>query len=120
MRPKIDSTCFGSITIAGVSFEHDVVIRLDGETEKRKKKLSKAIYGTSHVISLDEARDIFEEHAERLIIGTGQTGMVTLSEEAASYFKLKKCQVELFPTPQAIRVWNQSKGQILGLFHVTC
>jgi hypothetical protein len=97
-----------------------VVIRLDGEPEKRKKKLSKAIYGTSHVISLDESKDLYEQDAEMLIIGTGQTGMVTLSDEATAYFKMKKCQVQLLPTPQAIRVWNQSKGQILGLFHVTC
>ncbi len=72
------------------------------------------------MISLDETRDLFEADAEGLIIGTGQTGMVTLSDEAADYLKMKKCQVQLMPTPQAIRVWNQSKGQILGLFHVTC
>lgn len=120
MKAKIDSTHFGSITIEGITYEYDVVIRLDGEVEKRKKKLSKAIYGTSHVISLDEARDLYEEGAERLIIGTGQTGMVRLSDEAGDYFKLKRRQVELLPTPQAIRVWNQSKGHIVGLFHVTC
>lgn len=120
MKPKIDSTRFGSITIEGVTFEHDVVIRLDGEPEKRNKKLSKAIYGTSHVISLDEARDLYEENAERLIIGTGQNGMVSLSDEAAAYFKMKKCPVQLLPTPQAIHIWNQSKGKVVGLFHVTC
>ncbi len=76
MKPIINSTRFGSITIEGVTFENDVVIRLDGEIEKRKKKLSKAIYGTSHKISLDEAKYLFEEGAEKLIIGTGQTDQV--------------------------------------------
>jgi hypothetical protein len=120
MKPRIDSTRFGSITIEGVTFENDVIIRLDGEVEKRKKKLSKAIYGTSHVISLDEAKYVFEESAEKLIIGTGQTGMVELSDDAEDYFQKKKCQVKLLPTPEAIRAWNKLQGKTLGLFHVTC
>jgi len=120
MKPRIDSTRFGSITIAGKEFEHDVIIRLDGEVEKRKKKLSKAIYGTSHVISLAEAKHIYEAGAEQLIIGTGQSGMAALSAEAADFFKRKECQVELLPTPKALRAWNEAKGAIIGLFHVTC
>jgi hypothetical protein len=42
MGPTIDGTAFGSITIAGEVYEHDVVIRLSGNVKKRKKKLSKA------------------------------------------------------------------------------
>ena len=120
MKPKINSTHFGSITIAGEKYEYDVIIRLDSKVKKRKKKLSKAIYGTSHKISLDEAKTIFEKGAERLIIGTGQEGLVELSEEAADYFKKKECKVQMSPTPKAIRIWNESDGEIIALFHVTC
>lgn len=120
MKPSIDQTAFGSITIEGTVFEHDVLIRLNGQVKKRKKKLSKAIYGTSHTLSLDEARHVYEDGAQRLIIGTGQYDNVRLSEEAADYFKHKQCPVELSPTPEAIRTWNQSEGGAIGLFHVTC
>ena len=120
MKPKIDRTEFGSITIEGTAFEHDVIIRLDGRVKKRKKKLSKAVYGTSHVVSLDEARHVYEEGAERLIVGTGQAGLVGLSDEAAGYFSRKKCQVELLPTSEAIQAWNDARGAVIGLFHVTC
>lgn len=120
MKPKIDSTSFGYITISGVRYEHDVVIRLDGGIEKRKKKLSKAIYGTSHILSLEEARYVFEAGAKRLIIGAGQTGMVELSDPAENFFREKHCQVSIFPTPKAIEEWNESKGAVIGLFHVTC
>src|ERR1035437_1191522 len=89
MRPRIDGTQFGSITIDGSDIEHDVLIRLSGDIKKRKKKLSKAVFGTSHTISLDEAEYLFEKGAERLIVGSGQNGMVTLSDEAATYFKKK-------------------------------
>lgn len=120
MKPKIDGTEFGSITIAGGRVEHDVLIRLSGEVAKRKKKLSKAVYGTSHTISLDEAEYIYEKGAERLIVGAGQHGMVTLSAEAADYFAKKQVAVELAPTPEAIARWNRAKGAVIGLFHVTC
>jgi hypothetical protein len=120
MKPTINSTRFGSITIAGKTFENDVVIRLDGEVKKRKKKLSKAIFGTSHIISLDEAKDIFEKGAEQLIIGAGQSGLVKLSDEATDFFKIKKCAVQMLPTPVAIMKWNEAEGSIIGLFHVTC
>jgi hypothetical protein len=120
MRPEIDATSFGSITIEGKTFEHDVLIRLNGEIEKRKKKLSKAIYGTSHVISLDEAKFVYEKGTKRLIIGSGQDGNVELSNEAADYFKGKHCHVDLAPTPRAIGTWNKAEGDVIGLFHVTC
>ena len=120
MKPNIDQTTFGSITIEKTTFEHDVIIRSNGQVEKRKKKLSKAIYGTSHILSLPEAKYIYEKGTKRLIIGTGQYGNVKLSDEAAGYFKSKECEVDLRPTPEAIETWNEAKGSTIGLFHVTC
>jgi hypothetical protein len=120
MNPKIDDTSFGSITVAHEKYDHDVIIRRDGEVQKRKKKLSKEIYGTSHIVSLAEAQYVYEVGAQRLIVGSGQGGNVTLSDEAQDFFKLRQCEVQLLPTPQAIRVWNEAQGAVIGLFHVTC
>ena len=120
MKPKIEGTRFGSITIAGAKLEHDVIIRLDGRVKKRKKKLSKAVYGTSHIISLDEAKHVYQPGADRLIIGSGQSGRVKLSTEAADFFEQKNCRVKLLPTPKAIQSWNEVKGAVIGLFHITC
>ena len=119
-KPRIDSTEFGSITIGGTVYKHDVVIRLDGKVEKRKKKLSKQETGTSHIISLDEAKQVYQDGAVRLIMGTGQSGMAKLSDAAAEYFKQKGCAVELLPTPAAVQAWNRAEGAVIGLFHVTC
>ena len=120
MRPSIDGTEFGNITISGELYEHDVVIRLSGKVKKRKKKLSKAKYGTSHKVSLEEAEHIFEAGAKRLILWSGQSGSVELSGEGAEYFQKNGCSVQLFPTPQAIIEWNAAKGAVIGMFHVTC
>lgn len=120
MKPKIQSTSFGSITIDGEKYNHDVLIRLDGEVRKRKKKLSKKVYGTSHVLSLAEAEHIYEPGAELLIIGSGQTGQVRLSSEAQDFFDTNHVRVVLAATPKAIRLWNEAGGSTIGLFHVTC
>ena len=120
MKPKIDKTKFGAITIDGKLFDHDVIIRLDGQVKKRKKKLSKVIYGISHTVSKDEAKHIYEKGAEQIIIGNGQNGLLMLSDEAVDYFKRKNCQIKLMPTPEAIQAWNKSKGKLIGMFHITC
>jgi len=120
MKPEIDSTKFGSITIAGEFYDHDVIIRLDGKVKKRKKKLSKAMYGTSHRVSLAEAEHMFEDGAKMLIVGTGQSGCVELSEEAKKFFKNNGCTVKLFSTPEAVAAWNSVEGAVIGMFHVTC
>jgi hypothetical protein len=120
MRPQIDDTEFGWIRIDGKKYEHDVVIRLDGKVKKRKKKLSKAVYGTSHRVSLDEAKHVFEKGATGIVVGSGQHGVLELSEECASYFEKKEIAVDILPTPEATKLWNQKGESVIGLFHVTC
>jgi hypothetical protein len=117
---KIDKTEFGSITVAGKTYQHDVVIRLSDRVVKRKKKLSKRLYGTSHTISEDEARFVFEKGCKELILGTGQYGNAALSPEAAAYLKKKGCKVVAKPTPKAIKIYNLTRKPKVGLFHVTC
>jgi hypothetical protein len=120
MKPVINSTIFGSINIKGDKYKYDTLIRLDGRVRKRKKKLSKQIYGTSHILSLEEAMHVYEDGAAGLIFGTGHFGKAALSDEAAEFFKQKDCQVEMYPTPQAIIAWNEAQGDLIGLFHITC
>jgi hypothetical protein len=117
----IDSTRFGTNTIDGRTYEHDVVVRLSGEVVKRKKKLSKKLYHrTSHVLSEDEAKFLFEKGCDQVVIGSGQFGNVHLSPEAEAYFERKGCEVLLKPTPEAIRMFKRSRAKRIGLFHVTC
>jgi len=86
----------------------DVIIRLSGEVVKRKKKLSKKYYGTSHVVWKDEAKFVFEKGCEQLILGSGQMGSVQLSPEAEAYFAKKGCKLLLQPTPETSRTRRRS------------
>lgn len=121
MKPEINNTSFGSITIEENMYEHDVIINLAGEVSKRNKKLSKEVYGSSHTISINEAEFVYEDGAEVIIIGSGQYGVVKLSNEAASFFENNLVKVILMPTKEAIDMWNRKKeNKAIGLFHVTC
>ena len=77
---EIERTTFGTITIDGKTYEHDVIIRLSGEVARRKKTLSKKYYyGTSHVLSKDEAKFVFENGCEQLILGSGQMASASIA-----------------------------------------
>jgi len=126
MEPRIDAARFGTISVEGKVFKHDIVITLDGKVKKRKKQLSKKVYGTSHTLSLAETKAIWEKNvnaprsAKTLIIGTGHFDRVRLSSEAREYLEQEGCQVRLLPTTKAIQLWNETPGNVMGLFHITC
>ena len=117
---KIDSTEFGSITINGTTYSHDILISMSGEVSKRKKKISKKYYGTSHIISREEAEFVYEKNCKTLIVGAGHYGNVTLSSEAAEFFEHHGCRVIFQPTPEAIESYNKACDKTIGLLHVTC
>ena len=119
-KPTINDTGFGSITVDGESYDHDIIISLEGTVKKRKKKLSKSIYGSSHTISLPEIEYVYQENADGIVIGSGQYGVAKLSHEALEFMAEKKCRVVLKNTPEALQEWNRSEGNWIGLFHITC
>jgi hypothetical protein len=120
MKPHVDACKFGQITLDGKVYRYDVVIELDGRVRRRNKRLSRNLYGTSHKLSLDEAKDVYQKGAERLLIGSGRYGSVVLSKKAAKYFNRKGCKVSLTPTKKAAKRWNKARRKTLGLFHITC
>ncbi|MFO7901819.1 MAG: Mth938-like domain-containing protein [Planctomycetota bacterium] len=120
MNPTVDETEFGHITVNGNVYDHDIVIRLSGQVKKRKKKLSKQQHGTSHTVSLAEAEHMYDEGAERIVLGTGQHGVLELSNAAREFFQNHGCTVMAAPTPDAVKIWNHAEGKTIAMFHVTC
>jgi hypothetical protein len=97
---EIEGTTFGAITIDGKTYEHDVIIRLSGEVAKRKQKLSKKHYGTSHVLSKDEAKFVFERGCEELILGSGQGAMCIYRRKLRLISRKRAARVLLLVKPQ--------------------
>jgi hypothetical protein len=116
---EIEGTTFGTITIDGKTYEHDVIIRLSGEGVKRKKKLSKKYYGTSHVLSKDEAKFVFERGCEQLILVRAKWAMC-ISRQRLRLISPRRAARFCCSPPEAIDAFNRSHAKKIGLFHVTC
>ena len=117
----IQNTSFGSITIDEKNYKYDVVVRMDSKIVKRQKNLSRKHHGTSHMLSEEEIRFVYEDGCEFMIVGTGQYGRVEISPAAAKFLENNKCTVLLQVTPKAIQIFNkEDSAKKIGLFHLTC
>jgi len=113
-----EGTSFGSVTFNGKRYGYDILVLPDGRVEKRRKSLSKSVFGTSHKLIPEELEPL--KDAETIVIGTGQSGLLRLTKEAEEWVKNRGLKVILAPTPEAIQKYNQLKGKKAALIHVTC
>lgn len=120
MKPVINSNDFGTVIINDTCYDYDIFIDIQGNVKKRMKKLSKKVHGTAHILSLLEAEYIYQEGVQKIIIGSGYEGILTLSDDAKHFFEKHNCAVEINSTPVAIDNWNKEKKKTIGLFQITC
>lgn len=115
---RFDKFSFGSITIDGVTYEHDVVIDR-GQVGKRKKKASKQFrdeYGHTP-LSVEEN---IPWKCPRLVIGTGANGALPVMEEVKLEAGRRKIELLILPTAQAIEALRKDHAETNAVLHVTC
>jgi len=123
MESMIEEYHFGSIKIAGKTFNHDVEVRWDGEVLKWWRK-------ESHVIDFGDIKRAIEQKPEVIIIGNGESGVAEVTEEVKNEIKSKGIELIIDITPEAIKTFNVileesaeeegKKKKVIGLFHLTC
>ena len=117
----IEESGFGYIVIDGRRYERDVVIRPSGKVTKRKKKLSKKRHGTPHRVSAEEMEAVIGDRTPSvLVVGTGQTGGLSLGDDAVSWLEKRGISVRALPTPEAIETFGRAEGKKMAFLHVTC
>jgi len=119
-NPKIVETKFGEITVDKNTYEKDIYIFANGEIKKRKKSLAKDVYGTSHKIGPTELKKLCKGHPRTTFIGTGQSGLVELTEEGHRYLAERGIEVQTLATPEVIEAFNKCEKHKAALIHVTC
>ncbi len=113
----IEEYHFGSITIDGKTYNHDVEVHSDGQVLKwwRKK---------SHLIEVEDIKRAIAKNPAVIVIGTGEAGVAQVSEEVKKFIKEKGIELIIDVTQQAINVFNlrkkETQEKIIGLFHLTC
>ena len=109
---------FGSITIEGVTYNHDVVIDR-GRVLKRKKKPSKKFreeFGHTPV-SINEK---LPWKCRRLVIGTGNYGSLPVMEDVKDEARRRKVELLILPTEDAVKALTEEPAHTNGILHITC
>ena len=119
MKPTIDISEFGSISINKKSINFDFYINSEGSIINRSKSISKNDEGSLQILSLEEAGKIYDPYINEMIIGCSYDDQLKLSYEATDFFEEKKCKIKLLPLNEAIIYWNWYEGRAFGLFHLS-
>lgn len=119
----IEEYRFGSITIDGETYNSDVEVHWDGEILKWWRK-------ESHLISVEDVERAVEQNPDTIIIGTGESGIAEVTEEAKKFIQGKRIRLIVDRTEEATKTFNiineESKleegeqNKVIGLFHLTC
>ncbi|MFW9922764.1 MAG: MTH938/NDUFAF3 family protein [Candidatus Thorarchaeota archaeon] len=120
---KIEKTSFGSITIDGVKYSHDIYINIDGTITKRRKDLSKSYSKVHTVLGPDEIKLLLQQKPKTIVIGKGQTGILPIPEESRKLLKESKVIIIEDKTPIVIHMINdlvKEKAKIVAILHLTC
>ena len=91
---------FGSITVNGKTYNHDVEVRWTGEILPWRRK-------ESHIIDVADVKRAIEQNPDTIIISTGESGIARVAEEAKKFI-LEKGGIKLIidKTEEAARTFN--------------
>ncbi len=117
---RVESTSFGKVIIDGRTYG-DVLIA-NNEVIPRNRGFLRKVFGTSHKISEEGIKKLFEGDVEVIVIGTGQSGALSVDSQIRE--KINSADVELVEakTPEAIELFNSlaREKKVNALFHTTC
>jgi hypothetical protein len=123
---SLEKTKFGSITISGKKYKHDVYLYPDGTLEKRDKSHSPRI-GGHRSLSEWELKRVLKDEPDVFFIGMGQSGVLPMSEETVNWLEAhaeeRDIKIIQKNTPEILEIANQylnSDKKVAGIFHTTC
>jgi hypothetical protein len=111
---EINSTSYGQITIDGKKYDHDVWIFPD-DTIKRRT--------TDHQFTREEFELLIQKKPEIIVIGTGQSGVLTVGEESRNAAREKNIHLMIAKSPDAAKIFNELKKNrkmVAAAIHITC
>lgn len=114
---------FGSITIDGKTYHDDIEVSWTNEVLDWPRQ-------ESHLIDLEDIKRALDESPETIVIGTGESGMAQVTENAQKAIQAKGIKLVIDQTEQATKTFNiinensvEEEGKqekVIGLFHLTC
>jgi hypothetical protein len=115
---RVEAFSFGSITIDGETFEHDVVVDR-GRVRTRRKQPSKAYRDAFGHTPLSADEEIPWE-CRRLIVGTGAAGSLPVMDQVRGEAARRRVELLTVPTREAIEALEADQAETNAILHVTC
>lgn len=109
-------TSSGKVKIEDTTCEEDVHIRVDGAIKRRAKQMQKADVTDPACITAAELNRLCRGGPHALFIGQGSENPAELDESARDFLRLRAIDVEILPTPEAVKAYNKSKKRKAALF----
>jgi len=116
----IEEYHFGSITILGRNYTHDVEVRWTGDVLDWWR-------GKSHLINAEDVKRAIEQNPDLIVIGTGESGIAKVTERAKEEILSKGIGLIVDKTEEAVKTFNIQKERaeeedgkqkkVIGLFH---
>jgi hypothetical protein len=120
----IEEYRFGFIKINGIEYANDVEVRWTNE-------VLALVFKERHKIGVEEVKRAIEQKPNTIIIGTGESGLAKVTEEAKEKIEKNGIKLIIDKTEEAIKTFNVLKEEseeeeegvkekVIGLFHLTC
>jgi len=113
---QVNGTGFGWILVDNNRYNHDIIILANGKIRNRYEDFK----GDSHSLSIEEAKKVIMGGAETIVVGTGQSGVLSIPDETIQFLTKQKIKLIAEKTPDAIKIFNSLTGKKSALFHTTC
>jgi len=111
-----NSYSFGHIIFNEQDYPFDLVISTKGDCHERGPR------GNNHLLEANELRNYLEPETKKLIVGTGDSGMLRVAEDAIKLLKSRHIELAAAPSAEAIAIYNSEpyKSRVTAVIHSTC
>jgi hypothetical protein len=112
---RIDKYSFGKIVIGNKTYTSDIIIypdRIDPSWWRKE----------GHLLQVNDLSDVLKENPDLIIIGTGYSGVMRISEDVKKFLKSKEIDVIIEKTPEAVDAYNKifETKKTIACLHLTC
>jgi glucokinase len=115
----VELTADGEIAVGRTAYGQDIVIRVNGNVRKRKKRHIKQLYGTTHCIGTEEVARVCKGGPEVLFVGTGKSAKKELTGEATHYLERRAIECHVMSTAEAVDSYNDSQRRKAAILEVS-
>lgn len=115
-QPLIESYTFGRMVVGGKEYGRDLIITPNHVVSPWWRE-------EGHKVTLKDLEEVINLDVECIVIGTGYSGLVEVSEDVIRYCRERGVRIYIADTRKASEIYNElvrRGAKVIGAFHLTC